>query len=545
MSARLLATLLVLLLAGCAGKPEVKSLSPAGGRELTTGQQLLIYEKVETGWELVASDLSGPLRLEVEWADAKAEPATAILNPESPGFAFKKSGIVKLSLSAPSKVRFEALSLRGVKPAVRPAPVSEERPNVLLYLVDTLRRDAVGTYGGPKGLTPNLDSLAAESAVYDQVVASSGWTKPSLGSIFTGMYPRAHGANTPTAQLRPEYPTLAELLAERGYATAGFSPNPSADKRFGYARGFQEWSNRYLESSEQVHARALSWLDQKPERPFFLFVHSMDPHDPYCPPPGPAATFAAGVETSDYFKVRPTPDDPACAMTILEDKAQLFLRSPQLATAADAEALRKLYLAEVAYNDATLGALLKGLRERNLFESTLIIVASDHGEEFREHGGWLHGGQMFQELISLPLIVRYPGQAQSYRVAEPVGHIDLFSTVLNFSGGAPANDGRDLRTSGPRQALQALAVPPGALTETLVEDGWKLVRTKFEDGRVSVDLFNLLEDPAETSNAASADPIRTGYFLARLDELEPVASEVPAQINTELDRSLRTLHYLH
>lgn len=360
------------------------------------------------------------------------------------------------------------------------------------------------------------------------------------------MYPRSHGANTPPARLRPEYPTLAELLSERGYATAGFSPNPSADQKFGYSRGFQTWSNRYLESSEQVHARALSWLDGRDvSRPFFLFVHSMDPHDPYCPPPAQQKRFAPRVDMNAYFKVLSTPDDPASAMTIVEDRAQAFLAQPQLGTEENARELKQLYLAEVAYNDMTLGTLLQELRTRNLYESTLIIVASDHGEEFREHGGWLHGGQMFQELISLPLIVRYPGPPKPERVAAPVGHVDLFPTILDFAGGPPPNDGRDLRTAGARDPMQALAVPPGAVTETLVDEGWKLVRTKFDDGHVSLELFNLKDDPHERSNLVSSHPLRAGYLQARLDELPPVAIGEPADVGKELDKGLRTLHYLH
>ena len=538
----------------CAGKPLVKDLSPSHLKgepmPLAAGQELVYYERTQPDWALVVTALDCPVQVTITW-DGSDQVQNARLDPESPSLEFAQAGVAKVSMSAESDGSLGGLSVRGPS-ATTVAPASNlDKPNVLLYMVDTLRRDMVGVYGGPPGLTPHWDNFATDSTVYEQMVAASGWTKPSLATIFTGVHPRAHGANSPTAQIRPEFPTLAELLLERGYSTAGFTPNPTVDEKFGFARGFQAWSNRYLETSAQIHGRALSWLDQRDaSRPFFLFVHSIDPHDPYYPNPEFGAKFAPEVQVSDYFKVEETPNDEHSALAVKFNRVQQFLLSPALGKPEHALDLKKLYQAEVAYNDSTFGALVEALKARDLYDSTLIVFVSDHGEEFREHGGWLHGGQVIQELVWLPLMVHFPGATvKPGRNSEPVGHVDLFSTILAYSGGAPANAGRDLRATGPKRAMQCLAVPPGAITEALVDDGWKIVRTTFEGGkdgekRISTELFDLRNDPTEQKNLAAARPIRTGYLLALLDDLEPVASGEAAEIDKELDKGLRTLDYL-
>jgi arylsulfatase A-like enzyme len=531
---------------GCAPRPAVKDLVESSfTHRLAAGQELVLYERIEPDSALVVDELTNPLLLTVTWDGQQNISEQEHLRPEKPRLKLARTGVARLSIKAVQETRFRGISLSGRAASVQSPKITKQRPNVIFYLVDTLRRDAVGVYGAPRGLTPNFDDFAADSTVYEQLVASSGWTKPSLGSMFTGMYPRAHGCNTPTAQLRPEYPTLAELLAQRGYSTAGYSSNPSAHSSFGFARGFQEWGNRYLETSEQLHARALAWLDQRQDEPFFLFLHSMDPHDPYLPPAPFGARFAAGIDPLKYALARPTPDDPASAIAIQYNKVHTFLLQPSLATPEDARNLRGLYEAEVAYNDFTFGAFLDEIKKRGLYESSLIILVSDHGEEFRDHGGWLHGGQVFQEMISLPLIVHYP-QEKPARSTSPVGHIDLFPTVLAFSGGAPLCDGRDLRTDhGTERALQTLALPPGARTEALTEEGWKLVRTRFDEGaRTSLELYDLLSDPGETKNLAETRPIRAGYLQTCLDRLGPIASGEPTELDADLKKGLRALQYL-
>jgi arylsulfatase A-like enzyme len=444
----------LLLFMACADKPLVKDLSPphlkGDPMPLAAGQELVYYERTQPDWALVMTELDCPVQVTIKW-DGSDQTQSARLDRENPSLEFAHAGVARVSISAESDGSLGSLSVRGPSATTDAPPSTLEKPNVLLYMVDTLRRDMVGAYGGPPGLTPHWDSFAADSMVYEQMVAASGWTKPSLATIFTGVHPRAHGANSPTAQIRPEFPTLAELLLERGYSTAGFTPNPTADEKFGFARGFQSWSNRYLETSEQIHSRALSWLDQRDaSRPFFLFVHSIDPHDPYSPNPEFGARFASDVDVSEYFKVEETPDDKHSALAVKFNRVQQFLLSPALGKPKHAMDLKKLYQAEVAYNDSTFGALVEALKARNLYDSTLIVFISDHGEEFREHGGWLHGGQVIQELVWLPLMVHYPGATiKPGRNSEPVGHLDLFSTILAYSGELRSTMGEILGRPGP------------------------------------------------------------------------------------------------
>ncbi len=311
----------------------------------------------------------------------------------------------------------------GPAPASGAAQASASRPpstppNVLLYVIDTLRADRLGCYGGAQDVSPHIDALAAEALVFDRAIAQSSWTKAAMASVFTGLYPTAHGIQDPRHRLSDELWTLAEMLREAGYRTAGFFANGYLKESQGFAQGFETYVLS-PQASPILHQEALAWLDEAAGRgPFFLFVHTIDPHGPLDPP-------------EDYRR-RFAPDVPAGAGTKEHLMSIDFGRvpvTPQLQSQLEA-----LYDAEIAANDAQLGRLLAALVEQGVYDDTLIIFLSDHGEAFFEHGRYGHGNDLYDEVLRVPLILRLPGGKPVGRVAALAQQADLMPTLAAFLG---------------------------------------------------------------------------------------------------------------
>jgi arylsulfatase A-like enzyme len=274
------------------------------------------------------------------------------------------------------------------------------RPNVVLISLDTLRADHVGAYGSEVA-TPNLDRLAAEGALFENVVAPYPSTTASHMSMLTGLYPDVHGILAPNRMLSDEIPTLAEIFAANGYQTAAVTEDGMVAARSGFSRGFgsyrefKEWDPALTDGyvREGVDS-ALAWLDRHRGERFFLFLHTYQVHDPFAPP----AEFRPAETASD---------------------ASPLARS------------RAAYAGEVRYTDREVGRLLAGLEERGLAEDTVVVLTSDHGEAFGEHGAVGHGWFLIEPVTSVPLIVRAPGSIPAgRRVATPVSLVDVTPTVL-------------------------------------------------------------------------------------------------------------------
>ncbi|MCC7542567.1 MAG: flippase-like domain-containing protein [Deltaproteobacteria bacterium] len=337
-------------------------------------------------------------------------------------------------------------------------------PNVLLIMVDTVRADHLPPYGYTKGRTPNLDAFARESVRFDQAFAQASWTRPSVASILTGRMPASHRTMFKGDALPTEIDTLAESLQRGGYATAGLVTNYNIAPFFRFDQGFDEY--RYLEpdlvlwagdteaklalvsagrvvieraraalgrtshstyyrDAPEVNSEVTRWLDRAPDAPWFLFVSYMDPHDPYFEHPYDGRAIAR-VSTPN-----PSP--------------------------AQADEMRRLYDGEITYWDHHFGQLIADLRRRGLYDDTLIIVTSDHGEEFHDHGGFWHGTTLYDEQLRVPLFVHLPGgELGGSVVSDWVRSIDIAPTVLRFAQVAPprGTQGEDLfREGGAREVL--------------------------------------------------------------------------------------------
>ena len=448
-----------------------------------------------------------------------------------------------IELDAP---RLETVALAPVRDSTEATAVTavDPRPNVVVYLVDALRADRLGPYGCERPLSPRLDAMAADGIVFTDVVAQSSWTKAAVASIFTGMWPRAHGVNGPDDRLPDGMATLPELLHAAGYDTAAVVANAYVGRPFGFARGFDhfEFIDHENGRSEVLHERAAAWLDARrgDPAPFFLYVHTIDPHAPYAPPPDLRRTFAPEVEDPSVGRV--------------ETVRGLVLGTVQ-ATDDLGRDLRALYDAEVAANDRSLGLLLDELDRLGELDDTVVIFTSDHGEAFGEHDTWTHGLDLYHEVLAIPLVIRLPrALGAGQRVADTVQHIDLLPTVLGLTGTPPPGrelDGRCLvdgaghvRSPGARPVMSYLDYW-GRTGAAVVDGGWKLIRPLSVDFGTRDELYDRGADPHEHANLAPSRPVRSGWLGARLGSaLEIRTAGETTEVDEATRRQLEALGYM-
>ncbi len=382
---------------------------------------------------------------------------------------------------------------------------SPPRPNIVIYLVDTLRQDHLGLYGYERETSPSIDALARDSIVFKQAYATSAWTKASTASLMTGLHPRQHGATSRASPLSPQADLLSERLGPMGYYRAGIVTNPFASGHWGFDRGYDLFEDlgEGLENigawqmipAEQVNQRAFEVLDGRPvDRPFFLYLHTIDPHGPNNP-----------IEPYDtLFTDNPRP--PGVASLLPMRPQPLRLQN----TVA-------LYDSEIRYSDDKFGEFIKGLKDRGLYDNTVIWFVSDHGEEHLDHGRGGHGTQIFNEVVEVPLILKLADQDQAGQVIDtPVSLVDVVVTQLNMlEQHAPETlAGRNLldlidSESDIAPIFLDLNLVAGSQQTLHVSKGIVLGDYKyFEELAPTAEkyLFNLRQDPGETKNLIDEQP---------------------------------------
>jgi arylsulfatase len=295
-------------------------------------------------------------------------------------------------------------------------------PNVLWIVVDTLRADALHAYGHPEPTTPVLDALAADGVRFEQHMANASQTVPSTLTMLLSRPPVDHGFSPPDpavfARQRPVYPQellfFAEVLRDAGYTTNGQTANPYLAKPNGFDQGFDAFGTSAGRGEELV-AAATRWLGdwaKERSRPFHVYLHLMDVHQPYDPPAEYLARFA-----------------PTEGRVRMEGNRAVPFADPR-----DLAYNAARYAACVAYVDALIGRLLGELDSLGVRGDTLVVVTADHGEEFGEHGGIGHGRHVYGEVVRVPLILSWPGHLEPRVVAHPSQHLDLAPTVLALAG---------------------------------------------------------------------------------------------------------------
>jgi arylsulfatase A-like enzyme len=326
---------------------------------------------------------------------------------------------------------------------LRGAPL---RRSVVLVVNDTMRRDRVGAYGGP-ARTPAFDRFAADGLLFEHAYSQAPWTKPSIATLFTGLYPSQHGVLSHPADLGHatvsdalpgELTTLAELLAAAGYETAAFVANPWLREELGFAQGFEMWDDAAAANDapgEPLVRAALAWLaDRRDPRPFFLYLHTMDSHAPY--PPIAEETLAAREKELEADH-RPLRD---AARAAIRNAARLE-GGRSVGVPPSIALLGIAYDGGLAQFDGALAQLLAGLAKRPDADELAMLVTSDHGEAFFEHGWASHGHGLFDDEIAVPLAAHLPGVTGPARVGCPVGLVDVMATLCVYLGvDCPAHD---------------------------------------------------------------------------------------------------------
>lgn len=427
--------------------------------------------------------------------------------------------------------------------------------NVVLIVIDTLGAEHLGYMGEPRAHTPHLDRLAREGVDFRRAYSTAPWTQPSIASLFTSKMPFEHGVIQLFDALAPEHPTLPEMLARRGLETGGVISHDLIRRRFGFARGFVHYDESPIGGHEGITSHrvtdlALRWLDDRAgNAPFFLFVHYFDPHYVYHHHPQ--------FDQTSWYRGRLLP-----AMDIWELRDMRDDLVPD-----DIAYLKGLYREEIAFTDAHVGRLVEGLRERGLAGRTIVIVTSDHGEEFMQRGWIGHTRTLFEELLHVPLIISLPGVFTPREVEDPVSILDVVPTLLELSSEPPPGDafeGRSLLPyllggdpePAPRDIFAEVSFGlAGGQQETPDEHVAFKTALVRGDHKVIHDLlakewqlFDLAADPEERHTVFAEAPLAAGLksdLLAwesqRGDQAARPGAIVPSE--EEIER-LRALGYL-
>ncbi len=390
-----------------------------------------------------------------------------------------------------------------------PEPVS---PNIVMFDLDTLRADHLGAYGYPAPTSPRLDALASRGILMRYNYAQAGWTPPSQTSLMTSVYPTVHKVRSQGQMLDPSIPMLAEILRENGYATAGHSQLMGDS----FARGFDEyvwrkgeWMDGPIDPDMPAAMQSMRDWATEQTKPFFLFFHSFQVHVPYAPLPEYAARFIG-----DY--------DGPLLDRILNRDLLAEINSGQLeVTPEDVAYLIAMCNAELAYVDEQIGQFLDWLDSSGLGENTIVVLVSDHGDEFGEHGALGRHGTLYNEVIRTPVIMAGPGIPEGRVFDQMSRNIDVAPTLLSLAGvpvpesfqGAslrPIWDGTE--TEG-REVFSELAK-----AQVLIRGRYKFVLK----GR---HLFDLQEDPTE-QNA-----VRRGAHRDKIREMETRIEALMMELN--------------
>jgi arylsulfatase A-like enzyme len=489
----------------------------------------------------------------------------------------------------------------------------EPRPNVLVLSLAPLRADRLSCYGYGRDTTPHLDALAAEGALFERAYATAAWTPPSYASLLTGLYPARHGVSTGTG-LADSIPTLAGVMTERGYRTAGFVSTSFIGRYKRLDRGFTEFYEPFgsrrgagplgraerawrqvqgaalfqdvlrrkrhlswrLGMGDKGSARAnrgmIDWLTANAEsqEPFFLLAHHQEMHHPYLAPLPFRHRYlqrgTANAAAPEWRKVQRLNVNP-----------YLFMTGQVPAEPADFATLSALYDAEVHYLDHLLGELFACLTRLGVLDRTLVIVVSAHGENLGDHGLGEHQGCLYETLVHVPLLVRYPPLIPAgLRVSGLVQLTDLMPTILDATGGGTAGlalDGRSLLPLGKAHRGHVIAEHEGnqikqlneiarpadrplverfARSLRMIREGdWKYIAATSggAGGAGSAELYDLAADPEERDNRAAREPERARLLAERLEAAfqaapgDSVGAGDPEAVERAILEELRSLGY--
>jgi arylsulfatase A-like enzyme len=394
--------------------------------------------------------------------------------------------------------------------------------------------------------------------VFELAQAPENWTKPSVASILTGLHPQTHQQKTGDAALPSSAELLSEHLKGEGFATGGFIANGYVSDRFGFDQGWDDYTN-YIREEKSTEAKdvfddAGNWIEAHKDERFFAYIQTIDPHVPYDPP----GKYLQMYDPSEYTgQVRPR---------MTGDLLEKAKRNPPQVVFADSDKrrLKALHDGEITKHDHFFGAFLERLSKLGLADDTLVVVTSDHGEEFDDHGSWGHGHSVYQELLHVPLMFRLPNRLPAgTKVGDAVSTLDISATVTDLLGlpEMTHNEGHALvglmlgeAPSRPSVAFSDFQDDRRVITTSR----WKLILR----GNLTSTMFDLVADPMEkTQLDASAFPIGRRYsrmllgqFLGATNRGDWLSAEQKsgtqlqredAEMDDTLRDQLRALGYAH
>ena len=395
--------------------------------------------------------------------------------------------------------------------------VPDDPPNILILLVDSLRADRLNDYGYFRNTNPFLSEFGKKGVRFTHAHSQSSHTKLSVASLFTGMIPPLHKVrhvanpkwenrkNIMSDVLSDDMITLAEVLKEEGYSTAALITNPHLRSFLGFSQGFKDY--RYFPSAkyraEEINEEAIQWLARQPKRPFFLYIHYMDVHIPYDPP-----------SEYKYF------------YTKKEGMRPIHHNGPYRRKITDEQIAytKALYDAQINYWDDCFRSLIERMEKKEALKNTLIIILSDHGEEFYDRGGFGHGFTLYEEELLVPLYIILEGYIPADRTeSSPAQLIDIFPTVCHFlkiEDVDALTQGIDLFASDREKKnsvrMHYAETCAGKIPRSIQTNKLKLI---FQSRSNDFQLFNLLDDPLEKTNLYREDDPQAKQLKANLFQL--------------------------
>jgi arylsulfatase A-like enzyme len=410
------------------------------------------------------------------------------------------------------------------------------KTSVVFIMIDTLRADHLGTYGYSRNTSPNIDTFAKESIVFDYAVASAPWTPPAVASMFTGLYPISHGVIPPNDRelarqdgtaLAAEFQTLAEIFKENGYTTLGISPNPWISEEFNFHQGFDTFLFRLRVDAARVVKEGIELLNKAKgdDKPFFLYMHFLDPHEPLNPPQKYSEIIATEPKINGYGEKEEKKID--------------------------------LYDAEIRFTDQKIGEFFSYLKAEGLYDDVAIVLVADHGEQFMEHGHQGHGLQLYDTELRVPFMFKLPHNKDGRRVGVTANTIDIFPTVLEMAHiPVPANKpGFSLlaedKISTRRGVYSEINRKLNEQRAFTTPDGMKLILEYDKDNAVNVlGVFNSKVDPKEVSPIMDSELVSSlSVELANARQLA-IDGKTQTEVNSRIQvkdstlEQLKTLGYL-
>jgi len=562
---RLIPVFVVIVLSGTAAKRSLKG----GYTAVEAGLFAALIVAASVGWLLFTPE-------EMFLPDFSVFPASALFLTALAGMAYRAlakapgAGLamscvmiaVAAAVAAGLWTAGDGLELNAGfyrSPGVSGGPPEKDAPDIILIVWDTVRRDHLSLYGYDRPTTPHLEKFAEEGVVYTKAFSVAPWTLPSHASMFTGLYPRTHGAHhillpgmtkasRDYRELGDDFVTLAERLTRNGYQCGGISANFfNVGRSVNIQQGFRyfddrvnpdcmsmslcELCNRFMKAvlplelhfrhlnpsmvAGQVNELALKWLNVvDKDRPFFLFLNYMDAHTPYYPPPDLIRRFPG-------FQERLAPKTPPDILlrTVVENRG---------VSAAERAHFTSQYDAALVYLDEQLGVLETELRKIGLYEDSLVILTSDHGEFLGEHNLMGHDKALYSEVLAIPLIVKYPGSAITGTDDEIIENREIYRLVLDRLGicskepALPWDAAAELysRFFRSREEQRAIKKPP-YVKRAVLFGGYKLISSS--DGWE--ELYDLDDDPAESENLAEKRKRARERGESMLKEFENIVPE--------------------